>query len=160
MIKMLGLLSVFFSAALTGVFMYKRLNERTEILKETKTCAIHIKNEIEYRKAPLDECFKGRGKLFSNAYKLINNGELPPKEAIKTALKPLEAFSLDDRLVIEAFAENLSCEDLKGQIANLEMFIASLNENIKLATTESSNKGKLFCYGGVLTGIGLVIVLL
>lgn len=160
MIKILGLLSVFICATLTGVFMYQRLNERTEVLKETKTCAVHIKNEIEYRHAPLDECFKGRGRLFSNAYKLIKQSELSPKDAIKTALKPIEAFSLEDRLIISTFAENLSCEDLKGQIANLEIFIASLNENIKQSTAESANKGKLFCYGGVLAGLGLVIILL
>ncbi|MGM9551689.1 MAG: stage III sporulation protein AB [Clostridia bacterium] len=160
MIKILGSVAVLISSVLMGMTMSQNLKNRVNVLKEIRDGAVHIKNELQYRCAPLEDCFRGRGKFFSKVYKHMQSSGLSPKESVQKTADETEYLTSADIEVMNRYAENIMCEDLKSQIVNIDFLIASLNENIKDSETEFLNKGKLYSYGGVLMGLGFIIILL
>lgn len=160
MYKILGLTAVMTASVLTGLTMSNSLKERTKCLRDIHQSAIHIKTDFEYRAPALEDCFKGRGVLFSKAWEYIYNKDYLPENAIKTACREIAVLHKDDRDIINSFAENLKAEDITGQIANIKWLINTLEENIRLSDGEYRTKGKLYRSSGVLAGLGFIIFLL
>lgn len=157
MYKILGLVSILSASVITGFVMANELKDRLKLLKEIHQNAIYIKSELEYRAPDLEECFKGRGVLFSKAYAYIEKGCLPMDALIK-ACNDLKSLSKEDREIITLFAENLRAEEVNGQISNIEWFINSMNERISFAHEEYKTKGRLYKSSGALLGLGFMIL--
>lgn len=160
MLKIIGIVAVVASSVATGFIMAKDLNERTKSLKDIYQSAINIKSELEYRAPVLEECFRGRGRLFSKAWKYISENSLSPKEALRKACDEAVYLKRDDREIIYSYIENLFVEDIGGQISNISWLIDAMRLQIKEAEAEYTSKGRLYKSGGALAGIGLVILLL
>ncbi len=148
------------SSILTGIMMANELKERTKTLKEIHQMAIHIKTDLEYRAPDICDCFRYRGKLFSRAYELITRDAYLPCEAVKKAATEIISLKKDDIEIINAYAENLNCEDIGGQIANVNWLIENTRKLISDAVTEYEAKSRLYRSGGVIAGFGFIILLL
>lgn len=159
MIKILGAAAVFLSCAAAGQIMARELYERTKLLKELEQSAIYIKSELEYRTPVFEECFRGRGRLFSKAAKYIGMN-MNPKEALKKAARETEKLRDEDRELIYDYADGLDAEDVGAQTANVSLLITRLECRIREAEEERGIKSRLYKSGGALAGIGLVILLL
>lgn len=160
MVKFFAVALVMISSCMTGVIMAKELNERVKILKEIRQMAIYIKSDFEYRAPNLAECFENRGLLFEKAAKYVRDNSLLPKEALMKSADELKKVTDLDRRIIYSFAENLSIEDINGQIANIKWLIDSLEKQISDAESDCVTKGKLYKSTGLLAGLGIVILLL
>ena len=159
MIKILGAISVVAASFAIGFEMTKELSERIKFLKECEQYAVYIKSELLYRSPVFEECFRGRGRIFSNASKYIEKG-LSPCEALKRAVNEARLLNSGDKEIFYAYAAGMSSEETGGQIANVSLLITRLEERIKEAESEKSVKGRLYRSGAVLAGCGLVILLL
>lgn len=160
MIKIFAVGLVMLSSCMTGFILAKDLNERVKVLKEIKQMAIYIKSDFEYRSPMLADCFEHRGSLFGKASRYMEEGALLPEEALKKSADELKSITKEDRTVIYSFADNLSIEDVNGQIANVKWLIETLEKRIKEAEYEYTTKGRLYKSTGALTGLGIVILLL
>ena len=83
-----------------------------------------------------------------------------PEEAIKDTAHGVKVLKKEDLNIIERFASGLSAQDLKGQIANMELFTKLLETEIKNATDELNNRGKLYVKGSMLTAAAVVLLLI
>lgn len=160
MIKIFAVGLVMLSSCMTGVVLAKDLNERVKTLKEIRQMAIYIKSDFEYRSPKLADCFAHRGSLFGKASRYMEEGSLLPEEALKKSADELKSIKKDDRIIIYSFADNLSVEEVNGQIANVKWLIEALEKKIKDAEYECTTKGRLYKSTGALTGLGIVILLL
>lgn len=160
MYKMLGLILVMSASVLTGITMSESLKDRVNCLKNIHQSSIHIKTDFEYRAPALEECFKGRGVLFSKAYDYIHNENYTPEHAVKEACRKINCIDKDDADIINTFSENLNAEDIAAEIANITWFITRIEERVRQAESEYRTRGKLYRSGGILTGLGIMIFLL
>ncbi len=160
MVRVLGIVLVLLSSVLTGIVLAKDLNERVVLLKDIRQAAIYIKSDFEYRAPALSECFENRGILFGKAAIYAKENKVLPKDALKKTVDNMSFLRQEDKDTIYSFADNLSQEEIGGQIANITWLIDALDKRIKDAESEYKTKGRLYKSGGALTGIGLVILLL
>ncbi|MBQ7976939.1 MAG: stage III sporulation protein AB [Clostridia bacterium] len=160
MIRIFGVTLILTSSVLTGIILAKDLNERVALLKDIRQAAIYIKSDFEYRAPILSECFENRGILFGKAAVYAKENNVLPKDALKKTVDEIKFLCSEDKDAIYSFADNLSQEEIGGQIANITWLIDTLEKRIKDAETEYKTKGRLYKSGGALTGIGLVILLL
>ncbi len=158
MYKILGLLSILSASIATGFVMANELKERLKLLTEIHLSLMGIRSEFEYRAPVLEECFKNRGVLFSNAYCYIEKDNLLPQDALKKACNDLKPLNRDDKKVLYRFAENLNTEDINGQISNISWLIDNLEDRIHHAENEYRTKGRLYRSSGALTGLGFLIL--
>lgn len=147
------------AGASTGFIMAKELNERTKTLKEIEQGAINIKSELKYRASEFTDCFNHRGKVFDNAATYIREGMLPDN-ALKKACEETDFLKKEDKDIIFSYADNLSAEDIGGQLANIDWLIDNLRKKIKESEEECASKGRLYKSCGILAGLGVVIFLL
>lgn len=160
MVKTLGMISVLTASVVMGFILAGELGERTKMLKEIYQSAIHIKAELEYRGADIQECFNRRGRLFKTAYSYLTCEGITPTEALKKACFETMYLKDDDRTIINAYADNLDAEDLGGQLANVKLFLENLRICIRDAEEEYHSKNRLYKSGGAIAGLGLIILLL
>ena len=160
MYRVLGVLSVVSSSIMMGIFLANDLKKRGEILKEIRQAAVYIKSDLEYRAPEIEDCFFNRGHFFSRVAELIKERDLPPKLALKFACEELKEITVEDREIIYSYADNISAEEIGGQIANISQLISGLDEKISAAEREYKEKGRLYRSGGALVGLGIVILLI
>lgn len=160
MVKFLGMFAIMVSAVMMGLVMANELKERIKALKQVQQMAIHIKTDLEYRSPDICECFRSRGELFSTAHDLIINHAYTPEAAVKKAAGEISSFKKEEVSVIASYANNLKCEDIGGQIANVSWLIENIGKIIKTAEAEYESKSRLYRSGGVMVGFGFIILLL
>lgn len=160
MVKIMGMLSVLTASCAMGFVMAGELGKRTKSLEEIYRSAVHIKTELEYRGADINDCFNRRGRLFAQAYKYLQKEDILPCEALKRACKEALYLKDEDRAVINTYADNLNCEELGGQIANVKLLLESLRMCIRDSEEEYRSKNRLYKSGGVIAGLGFIILLL
>ncbi len=159
MIKILGAAAVVTASVAFGMVMARELGERVKLLNEIKTAAIYIKSDMEYRLPVFEDCFRGRGRFFSEAAKLIEGGKTPC-EAVIEASERQARLSDKDRKILTSYAEGLEAEEIGGQMTNISLLITRLEADIKEAEEENAVKCRLYRSGGVLAGLAFVIVMI
>lgn len=160
MVKIMGMLSVLTASCVMGFIMAGELGKRTRALEEIYRSAIHIKTELEYRGADINDCFNRRGELFARAYEYLHQEGILPCDALKRACKEALYLKEDDRAAINTYADNLNCEDIGGQIANVNLLLENLRLCIRDSEEEYRSKNRLYKSGGVIAGLGFIILLL
>lgn len=160
MLKILGAVMVISASTLFGFFNERKLYKRVMVLNDIYSFSICIKSDFEYRAPFLYECFENRGLLFGNAANLMKQHDLLPKDALVQSAEELKELNDGDRESVFSFANNLSAENVESQIANISHFISLIEKKINDAEAELKTKGRLYKSAGILTGIGIVILLL
>ena len=160
MYKLPAMAAVIIAASLMGIVMSGELKKRIDTLKEIVQSALYIKTDLEYRAPNLEECFTRRGCMFNSAGKFMSQSGMTPFEAVKRACEDERYLTKEDKDTILIFAENLNCEEISGQVANIKWLVENLRKNIRNAEDEYRSKGKLYQLGGMFAGVGIVIILL
>ncbi|MCD8048827.1 MAG: stage III sporulation protein AB [Clostridia bacterium] len=159
MVRLLGAAAVLASSVLTGGVMAKELDERVKLLRQTQDAAVFIKSELMYRAPVFEECFRGRGKIFSAAARYIKEGQ-SPTEALERAASEVGRLTKGDREILTEYARGLCAEEVGGQTANVSLLITRLEAAVREAEAERQAKGRLYRSGGVLAGLAFVIMLI
>lgn len=159
MFKIMGSIVVLLSATLFGMKKYNDFFERRKILQSIRDGSVQVENTLRCMCAPLHESFRCGGEFFKAAADKISCGMLPG-EAVREAARALHSLNSEDLRIIERFANGLCAQDCKGQIANIGLFIKSLDTEITHATNELNTRGKLYVKGSILTAAAVVLLLI
>lgn len=159
MLKIIGSVVVILSATLFGMRKYNTFFERKKALTEILDGARKINSKLLALHAPLHEIFMDTTAFFEESARRIIEGYLPEEAVKNTALKT-EALRREDLIIIERFASGLCASSCEGQLSNLSVFMAEIEEKLTEATSELNLKGKLCVKGSILTAAAIVLLLI
>lgn len=166
-VKIVILCLVFCVSTYIGIMISNRYKRRTEQLCEMKRALNYFQAKIEYTYEPLQEIFfeisnnvnQGVGNIFKVAG--VNMQEKSAKEAWEYSIDIAQTdFNNEDINVIKDFGKTLGQTDLQGQLSKTKLTLEFLDKQIKDAQEEESKNKKLYKTLGVLTGAGLVVILI
>lgn len=87
--------------------------------------------------------------------------EKPAKEAWEHSIEIAQTdLTSDDINVIKDFGKTLGQTDLQGQLSKTKLTLEFLDKQIQEAQIDESKNKKMYKTLGVLTGLGLVIILI
>ena len=157
--KLVGSIIVMLASVYIGIGKYYQLSERKRILLLIRHGSEKIRSNLRCMCLPLYECFLLGGEFFSLAANEIESGMLPA-DALKKVANRLSPLKKSDKEIIFRFADGLSADDCKGQIANIELFISETDKNIKEAKEELNCRGQLFIKGSILSAAAVILLLI
>lgn len=166
-IKTIILSAIFGGSALIGIMVSNKYRNRTIQLCEMKKALNFFEAKIEYTYEPLADIFieisnnirREIGSIFKVA--AVKMRELSAKEAweysVNIAQTSLKEEDLD---IIRDFGKILGQTDLQGQLNKVKLTLGFLETQITQSQIEENKNKKLYKTLGVLTGAGLVIILI
>lgn len=166
-IKCIIFILIFSLSTYIGILISKQYSNRVNELNDFKIALNILKTKIRYTNEPLYNIFKeisnsikgNIGNLFKNICKNMKNDlvSLAWENAIEN-----ESLSIkkDDRQAIKTMGKLLGKTDLDGQIAEIELTESFIETQIVDAQNEKSKNEKLYKTLGMVTGLGIIIILL
>lgn len=166
-IKSVIYILIFFASTYIGILISKQYKNRVTELNEFKIVLNTLKTKIRFTNQTLQDIFneislnsKGNiNNLFKNmALKLNNNNA---SYAWESSID--ECFSYlkkDDRQALKSMGKLLGKTDLEGQLSEIELTEALLETQISEAKKERDKNEKLYKTLGMITGVGIVIILI
>ena len=166
-IKILVYSFIFITCSIIGILKSQKFIYRVDELKEFKNALNMFKTKIKFTYEPVPEIFNqisnsmkpNIGNIFriaSNNMKLYNAGEAWYK-AIDTEILNINS---EDKSILKNLGKLLGATDASGQISQIEVTSAFLDEQIKKAEYEREKNEKMYRKLGMILGLGIVIVLL
>ena len=150
-----------------GITIAQKYNNRVKNLREMKKALNHFKTKIKFTYEPIPEILEemiesvtGESKqIFISALEKMENKNAGEawNEAIEASNVMLEQ---EDKDILKNLGKLLGKTDIEGQLSEIELTSSFLDSQIKKAEQERERNGKLYKTLGVITGIGIVIVLL
>jgi stage III sporulation protein AB len=151
------------AGAIFGLYRSAELKRRERLLTELTGLLESMAMQIRYRALPLGELFaalKGGGE-FMNAVgaHTAHPSAMNPREAWNKAVTGLFANE-EDRDILCAVGNALGGSDTAGQLAMLELNKELLTARLHEASEQSARTGKMYRSVGLLTGLGLAIIII
>ena len=150
-----------------GIMLSKKYIDRVDELKAFKSALNMLKTKIRYTYAPLTDIFTDISKsLRGNVSVLFQNAceQIEAKGATDGFCAAIEMTRLnvskEDKLVMKNLSKLLGKTDAEGQINEIELTESFLESQIETAEIEREKNAKLYKTLGVISGVGLVIILI
>lgn len=170
-IKILGILLTVTACGGLGADAAFRVKRRLRLLEELKTMATHLKGEILYANAPLDEAFERTGRrnpgsagtLFSQVADEMREetgesfGKIWAGQAQAFAKTSLLSQKEKEELI--RFGEHLGYLDRDMQEKTIQFYLEDLEHAIQALRKQEPEKCRLFMSLGVLSGLFLAVVM-
>lgn len=167
-IKSLLLFFIFSGSSILGVMVADNYRNRTKELYELKKAFNFFKSRIQYTYEPLKDIFEQISKdiieenisdIFLNAK---NNLEtLSAVDSWETAINNSRtSLKKNDIEIIKNFGKILGQTDINGQINQTKLTLDFIENHIKNSEEEQAKNEKLYKTLGVISGLGLVIILI
>lgn len=158
---------IFLSCSLIGILISKKYVNRVNELREFKNALNMFKTKIRYTYEPIPDIFveisKSTNSNISAVFKKAAEkmDVCTAGEAWDLALK-LEDLNIDeeDKETLKNLSKMLGKTDLEGQLNQIEMTIDFLDKQIKKAEIQKDKSEKMYRTLGVITGIGIVIMVI
>ena len=166
-IKIILLGFILLGSSLIGVMISNKYKNRTTELYELKKALNHFKSKIEYTYEPIKEIFldisyntiENISNIFNNA--AIKLDELSAEDAwIYSISTSRNYLNKDDIEIIKDFGKTLGQTDIQRQLNKTKLTLEFLEGQIQNAEIEQNKNEKLYKTLGIITGMGLVIVLI
>ena len=150
-----------------GILISKQYSNRLIELKELKTALNILKTKMRFTNEPLHIIFKdisntSKGNI-SNLFKAItkklenNSASFAWEDSIE---KETLTIKREDREVLKSMGKMLGKTDLNGQISEIELTEAFLETQIIDAQNEKNKNEKLYKNLGMITGVGIIVILI
>ena len=166
-LKYIVIFLVFLISILIGNIISKRYTLRVKELKDFKNAFNIIESKIKFTYEPLPEIFLQTSKLLSeNISKIFirssqNMKELSAEEAWNKSIEKSNTYlNKEDIENIKSFGKMLGKTDKEGQVSHLELTKTFIEIQIEKARREEEKNSKLYKTLGVVSGLGLVIILI
>lgn len=166
-IKLLLFLILFSTSTVLGILISKKYVNRVLELKEFKSVLNVVKTKIRFTYEPLGEIFTEIANNFSNNvsnvlrqatfYMKTNNAGNSWKMAVENANINI---SKEDKEVLITLSKMLGKTDLEGQVNQIEQTENFLDMQIEKAENIRIKNERLYKTLGMVTGAGLVILLI
>lgn len=166
-IKCIIYILIFSSSTYIGILISKQYSNRVNELKEIKLALNILKTKIRFTSEPLYSVFmeismssKGNvSNLFKNISQNLKNNSA--KVAWEQGIEN-ETLSIkkQDRQALKSMGKLLGKTDLDGQISEIELTESFLETQILDAEKEKDKNEKLYKTLGMVTGAGIIVILI
>lgn len=167
MLKYVGLLLIFITSVLIGLFFTERLNNRIIVLKSIKAMLYQFKIDITYRMPTLIELFSQVTdvniiKFTNNISENLRNGLTPEDSVAKGSefAACMSVLSENERYLVINTCSSIGTSDTDGQISLLENAIEQLEFYIENAIDNKNKNSKVCLTASIYTGLALIIILI
>lgn len=150
-----------------GILISKQYINRLNELKELKTALNVLKTKIRFTNETLSTIFheiamNSKGNVSNLFTTICNNLKTnSAKAAWENALDSANlAINKEDRQALKGMGKMLGKTDLDGQISEIELTETFLEVQISDAKCEKDKNEKLYKTLGIVTGVGIVIILI
>lgn len=167
--KIIALTCLGIACALTGNYIAYRLNMRVLLIEKLEIMLNSIICEVNYLSAPVEEIVEALSvrkdlqklQFLSVCKKQIDSGE-DFRSAWKKAVsdkRNVRYLNSEDISILEAFGNEFGTTDSESLISVCKMYSVMVRENLKVAKEFTQRYASLSGGIGLLTGIGVIIVL-
>ncbi len=164
--KILSLIAMGLACAMVGRYIAYRLSRRVRILEKISLMFGIAENEINFLNRPTSELIELLGKKDELAEldflpKCVSyiSGGLDIADAWAQAIYESESVDGEDACILYSFGESLGRSDADGQIASCRYHEKLTNERLIEAREKRKRYASLACGLGMLSGIGVFIIL-
>lgn len=166
-IKFIIYILIFSSSTYIGILISKQYSNRVTELKELKTSLNVLKTKIRFTSEPLQDIFQEisintKGNI-SNLFKRISNDlkSASARTAWEEAIdKENLSIKKEDRQALKTLGKLLGRTDLEGQISEIELTESFLETQIMEAQNEKDKNEKLYKTLGMISGVGIIVILI
>lgn len=149
MLKAAGGILIVAAGLAWGLEKRAELAKRLDRLRLVRWETTSLRSKISAGSESLEEIFS-QSAYFAPAAEKIAHG-IPADEAVMSLGRDICGFEL--------FARGLKNETAEGQLRNIDVFLAGLDEEIARAGCDLEKRGRLYAGCGVLVGAAIVILL-
>lgn len=166
MIKLIGILSIVFSAGLIGIMSAERLKKRASELSLIGYMIDEISILIRFKAMPVYEIATllkaGKsGEKLDFIKKLDDSGTTSFSKAWEKSVTECQSpLSETDKALLISFGSSLGTSDIDGQLSTLEMYKTSFKKLEKDALKICEEKSRLYRSMGFLTGAFISVMLI
>ena len=166
-LKIIIYIAIFTSSSYVGILFSRKYTNRVNELKDFKNAFNIFKTKLKYTYAPLDEIFMDisksvRGTVGLTFLDICNNMKL--QNATDSFNNAIDTVNLDltveDKETIKNLSKLLGKTDIEGQLSQIDLTLSFLNIQIEKAEKEKEKNEKLYKTLGIITGLGIVIILM
>ena len=160
--KIIGIMLVFFSSSLTGVYFSNKLKKRIKILEHINSVIINIKIIIEAQSLTIEELFsalvyeKKLENFFVSSSAFLSSDY---KKDICNECKKNTFLTDEDKHLFISFINDLGVTYLEGQLSLIDGYIKQFENKITKLQAEQNSKCRMYNSFGVLIGAFLSFVL-
>lgn len=158
---------IFLSSSAIGILISKKYEERVNELKEFKNALNMFKTKIKFTYEPIPEIFEEISKqINSNTGKIFklascNMEVLAAGDAWNMAVDTkILSINEEDKDILKNLSKLLGQTDIEGQISQIELTTAFLDEQIEKAEKERLKSEKMYRTLGMVVGLAIVIILM
>lgn len=166
-IKCIIYILIFSSSTYIGILISKQYSNRVSELQEIKLALNILKTKIRFTSEPLYSVFmeismSSKGNV-SNLFKNIsenlktNSAKVAWEQGIENETL---AIKKQDRQALKSMGKLLGKTDLDGQISEIELTESFLETQILDAQKEKDKNEKLYKTLGMVTGAGIIVILI
>lgn len=164
--KILSLAAMGLACAMVGRYIAYRLSRRVRILEKISLMFGIAENEIKFLNRPTSELVELLGKkdelaeldFLPKCFAYISGGT-DIADAWAQAIHESESVDGEDACILYSFGESLGRSDADGQIASCRYHENLTNERLIEAREKRKRYASLACGLGMLSGIGVFIIL-
>lgn len=164
--RIFSLIALGLTCALTGQYISYTLSKRVRILEKMLLLFDSIENEISYLSRPTSELIQELAEkdelkeldFLPVCLSLAQNGE-DIISAWSKSLSQSHHIGGEDVCILYSFGENLGKSDADGQISNCRYHSQITSERLREAREKRNRYASLACGLGMLSGIGIFIIL-
>ena len=164
--KIISLIVMGLACAMTGRYIAFRLSRRVQILEKMLLMFGTVETEISYLSRPTCELIKTLAEkeelkeldFLPICLSLSEKGE-DLCSAWAKSLSVSDRIGGEDACILYSFGENLGKSDADGQIANCRYHTELARERLLAARKKREQYASLACGLGMLSGIGIIIIL-
>lgn len=166
-LKMIIYIAIFTSSSYVGILFSRKYSNRVNELKDFKNAFNIFKTKLKYTYAPLDEIFMDISKSIRSVVgitflDICNNMKIQDAtESFNNAIDIANLnLTVEDKETIKNLSKLLGKTDMEGQLSQIDLCLSFLNVQIEKAEKEREKNEKLYKTLGIITGLGIVIVLM
>ena len=163
-IKFLILLTIFGASTSIGFLLSRKYKNRVIELNKIRNALLMFKSKIEFTYEPITNIFGDISKIIYLDEKNIFNETIKKNKEIYGAWNDSidevkNNLSKEDKDIIKMFGKMLGKTDIKGQVSEIVLTQSLIEKQIENAEKEREKNVKLYKTMGIVSGIGICIIL-
>lgn len=163
-IKIVNLILIFVVCTYIGSIKSKTFENRVIELNKIRNALLMFKSKIEFTYEPIKNIFGDISKIIYLDEKNIFNETIKKNKEIYGAWNDSidevkNNLSKEDKDIIKMFGKMLGKTDIKGQVSEIVLTQSLIEKQIENAEKEREKNVKLYKTMGIVSGIGICIIL-
>lgn len=163
-IKSINLILVLLICTYLGIQKAKMYEKRYKELQYFQNALNMFKSKLEFTYEPINNIFLEISKIIYNDSSNIFFKTIENKENLNFAwinsVENNKQFNDEDKDIIKTFGKLLGKTDIKGQVSEIKLMQNLIEKQIANAELEKNKNVKLYKTMGIISGLGICIILI